>query len=78
VMVNTWGLDILPNIKVPTLIICGDRDSPFFPATDYMAQKIAGAKTVIITNAGHGVNIDQPRLFEATVLSFLDGLRLKT
>lgn len=76
-MINPWGLDILPTIKVPTVIICGDRDTAFIPATDYMAQKISGAKKVIIANAGHGVNIDQPKVFEATVLNFLDGSKLK-
>jgi pimeloyl-ACP methyl ester carboxylesterase len=76
VMVNTWGLDILPHIKVPALVICGDRDTPFLAASDYMAQKIPGAQKVIIPNAGHGVNIDQPKLFEKAVLSFLDGLKL--
>lgn len=76
VMVNMWGLDILPNIKVPALIICGDRDTSLLPAGNYMAQKIPEAKKVIIANAGHGVNIDQPQVFEETVLSFLDDQKL--
>lgn len=76
VMINPWGLDILPNIKVPALIICGDQDKDFIPATEYMAQKIPGAKKVIIANAGHGVNIDQPRVFESIVLEFLASLNL--
>ena len=77
VMVNPWGQEILPNIKVPALIICGDKDVDFLPATDYMAQKINGAQKAIISNAGHGVNIDQPRVFESTVLNFLDSLKLE-
>ncbi len=76
VMINPWGLDILPNIKVPALIICGDRDTDLLPATDYMAQRIPGAKKVIIANANHGINIDQPAVFESTVLDFLDSLKL--
>lgn len=78
VMINPWGVDILPNIKVPALIICGDRDTAFLSATDYMAQKIPKAKKVIINNAGHGVNIDQPQVFESTVLDFLDSLKLES
>jgi pimeloyl-ACP methyl ester carboxylesterase len=74
IMINPWGLDVLLNIRVPTLILCGDKDSDFLTATDYMAQKIPGAKKVIIANAGHGINIDQPQVFESTVLDFLDGL----
>ena len=78
VMINPWGLDILPHIKVPALIICGDGDTTFLPATDYMAQKIPVTKKVIVANAGHGVNIDQPQVFESTVLDFLDSLKLET
>ncbi len=76
VMINPWGLGILPDIKVPALIICGDRDAAFLPATDYMVQKIPRAKKVIVTDAGHGVNIDQPQVFESTVQDFLDSLKL--
>ncbi|MFC1667624.1 alpha/beta fold hydrolase [Candidatus Omnitrophota bacterium] len=76
VMINPWGLDILPNIMVPALVICGDRDAAFLPATDYMVQKIPVARKVIIADAGHGVNIDQPHVFESTVLDFLNDLKL--
>lgn len=77
IMQNTWGLDLLPQMKVPTLVICGDRDTGFLAGTDYMAQKIPGAKKVVIPKAGHGVNIDQPRAFEKAVLDFLEGLKLQ-
>lgn len=77
VMINPWGLDILPTIKVPALIVCGDNDTAFLPATNYMAQKIPGARKAIIADAGHGVNIDQPQVFATTVLDFLDSLKLK-
>jgi len=76
VMINPWGLDILPEIKVPTLIICGDRDEPYMAATDYMAKKIPGAKKVMVADSGHSVNKDQPKVFESTVLDFLDSLKL--
>jgi pimeloyl-ACP methyl ester carboxylesterase len=67
-------IDSLPTIKVPTLIIAGADDTPFLPATDYMALKIPGARKVIIPQAGHAVNIDQPEAFNEAVLSFLGGL----
>jgi pimeloyl-ACP methyl ester carboxylesterase len=76
VMINPWGVDILPDIKVPALILCGDRDTDFLPATDYMVEKIQGAKKAIIADAGHGSNIDQPGAFNTAVLEFLDGLKL--
>jgi pimeloyl-ACP methyl ester carboxylesterase len=40
-------------------------------ATDYMASKIPGAAKVIIPDAGHAANIDQPEAFNRAVLEFL-------
>jgi pimeloyl-ACP methyl ester carboxylesterase len=39
-----------------------------------MAAKIPGAQKAVIPNAGHAVNIDQPKAFIDAVLPFLDGL----
>jgi pimeloyl-ACP methyl ester carboxylesterase len=67
-------INALPDIRVPSLVIVGSEDKPFLAATDYMAAKIPGAKKVVIANAGHAANIDQPAAFNAAVLSFLGGL----
>jgi pimeloyl-ACP methyl ester carboxylesterase len=67
-------IEVLPDIKVPSLIVVGADDAPFLAASDYMAAKIPGAKKVVIASAGHAVNIDQPQAFIAAVLPFLDGL----
>jgi pimeloyl-ACP methyl ester carboxylesterase len=67
-------IELLPNIKVPSLVVVGADDTPFLAASDYMAAKIPGAKKVVVPAAGHAVNIDQPQAFIAAVLPFLDGL----
>jgi pimeloyl-ACP methyl ester carboxylesterase len=67
-------IEILPDIKVPALVVVGADDAPFLAASDYMAAKIPGAKKVVIPSAGHAVNIDQPQAFIDAVLAFLDGL----
>jgi pimeloyl-ACP methyl ester carboxylesterase len=67
-------IELLPDIKVPSLVVVGADDTPFLAASDYMAAKIPGAKKVVIPAAGHAVNIDQPQAFIAAVLPFLDGL----
>jgi pimeloyl-ACP methyl ester carboxylesterase len=67
-------IELLPNIKVPSLIVVGADDTPFLAASDYMAAKIPGAKKVVIPAAGHAVNIDQPQVFIDAVLPFLDSL----
>lgn len=61
----------LPTIAVPALVVVGAEDTPFLVASDYMAGKIPGAKKVVIENAGHAANIDQPEAFNAQVLNFL-------
>jgi pimeloyl-ACP methyl ester carboxylesterase len=67
-------IELLPNIKVPSLVVVGADDAPFLAASDYMAAKIPAAKKVVIPAAGHAVNIDQPQAFIEAVLPFLDGL----
>jgi pimeloyl-ACP methyl ester carboxylesterase len=67
-------IEMLPDIKVPSLVVVGADDAPFLAASDYMAAKIPDAKKVVIPSAGHAVNIDQPQAFIAAVLPFLDGL----
>jgi pimeloyl-ACP methyl ester carboxylesterase len=67
-------IELLPDIKVPSLIVVGADDTPFLAASDYMAGKIPGAKKVVIPSAGHAVNIDQPQAFIDAVLPFLGSL----
>lgn len=71
-------IELLPDIKVPALVVVGADDTPFLAASDYMAAKIPGAAKVVIPAAGHAVNIDQPQAFIDAVLPFLDGLESST
>jgi pimeloyl-ACP methyl ester carboxylesterase len=67
-------IETLPHIRVPALVVVGADDTPFLAASDYMAAKIPGAKKVVIPDAGHAANIDQPQAFIDAVVPFLDGL----
>jgi pimeloyl-ACP methyl ester carboxylesterase len=67
-------IELLPDIKVPSLVVVGADDAPFLAASDYMAAKIPGARKAVIAAAGHAVNIDQPQAFIEAVLPFLAGL----
>jgi 3-oxoadipate enol-lactonase len=62
----------LSRIRVPTLIVVGDQDrlTPPSVARD-MADAIAGSSLVILRNAGHLANIEQPELFNQVLLDFL-------
>ena len=67
-------IDSLPDVRVPTLVIVGDRDGPFIAPCEYMAKKIPGARLEIIKDAGHSSNLDQPEAFNRVLRGFLDGL----
>ena len=67
-------IDSLPDVRVPTLIIVGDRDTPFIAPCEYMAKKISGARLEVIKDAGHASNLDQPLAFNRVLLDFLGSL----
>ena len=70
-------MERLGEVKVPTLIMVGENDTPFLAAADYMPKVISGARRVTIPQAGHAVNLDNVAAFNQAVLSFLDELCLK-
>jgi pimeloyl-ACP methyl ester carboxylesterase len=67
-------IDSLPDVAVPTLVLAGANDGGFLAGTEYMAAKIPGAVKVIVPDAGHAANIDQPDAFNTAVLDFLASL----
>lgn len=67
-------INSLPDIDVPTLVLVGANDEAYLAGTDYMANKIPGARKVVIADAGHSANLDQPEAFNAAVREFLAGL----
>ena len=69
-------IERLPAIDVPSIVIVGEKDTPFLAASDYMAAKIPGAKKAVIPAAGHAANIDTPEAFNAALVGFLDAARL--
>jgi pimeloyl-ACP methyl ester carboxylesterase len=67
-------IDSLPQVRVPTLIVVGDRDTPFIAPSEYMAKKIPGARLEVIEGAGHSSNLDQPAAFNRVLGDFLQSL----
>ena len=64
-------INSLPEIKVPSLVLVGEKDTPFLAAADYMSAKIPNAAKVVIANAGHASNIDQPMAFNDALTKFI-------
>jgi len=72
--VDAKVIDSLPNISVPTLVIIGAGDEYYLQGADYMASRIPGAEHVVVPDAGHGVNVDQPERVNAAFEAFLGKL----
>jgi 3-oxoadipate enol-lactonase len=62
----------LPEIRAPTLVITGERDSTVPSETQKeLTNGIPNAKQVIILGAGHAVIAEQPGIFNRILLDFL-------
>ena len=72
--VDAQVIDSLPGIAVPTLIVIGDGDTPYLTGAQYMGERIPNARHVVVSNAGHGVNIEQPETVNRLLDEFLSGL----
>lgn len=68
----TITCDALRGIKVPTLIIRGERTPRFFTAINAAVSKcIAGSEAVTITKASHAMSFDNPMEFNRAVMGFI-------
>jgi len=67
------AMDGLANIKLPVLIIHGDKDLPFVTtASQYMEKTIAGSKRVLIKDVAHMLNMEKPGEVNKLMMEFLD------
>lgn len=72
VMAQADLTDVLPTVRVPTLLIWGELDqrSPLSVAHEFQRQ-IAGATLTLIPDCGHVSNLEAPDAFNETIRSFL-------
>ncbi|MFG2221648.1 alpha/beta fold hydrolase [Streptomyces sp. NPDC048644] len=62
----------LPGITAPTLVLCGDRDRVTGPdASQILAGALHRSAYVIVKDAGHLANQEQPEAFDAWLLAHL-------
>lgn len=62
----------LARLRVPTLVVYGEHDAACIETSRFMAETIPGARLFMVPGASHFVNLDEPELFNPTVLQFLD------
>ena len=66
------AVERLGEIETPTLLIIGEEDvKAMFPVVEVLEAQVAGARKVVIPNAGHLPNLEQPEPFNRAVLEFL-------
>lgn len=61
-MKNLDFSDKVKNIKCPTLILCGKKDSANIKSAHFLSQNIKGAELKIIEGTGHVVNEENPKI----------------
>lgn len=69
--VSVTAVQRLKQLKVPVLAIIGEHDIPYIHmATDYLVQHVATARKVVLQDAAHLPNMDQPAAFRWLVEEF--------
>lgn len=65
----------LADLDMPTLLIAGERDSKFIQINQEMDTLLPNSTLHIVENAGHTVHLEQPDIFNQTVLDFLQRVK---
>ena len=60
----------LKEIRLPVLAIAGEAD-PAAPGTKYVGENVPGAKLVMLKQAAHIANVEQPEKFNQALRDFL-------
>jgi 3-oxoadipate enol-lactonase len=65
----------LREIRVPTLVVCGDEDT-IIPMADSegLHRGIGGSRFVVLPKAGHLSNLEQPAAYNEALIAFLGSL----
>jgi 3-oxoadipate enol-lactonase len=78
-MANRTSLvERLHEVRVPTLIVCGEHDAPFLEPSRRMHERLPGSELVIIPGAGHVPQIETPAEFNRVLSGFLSKLHQAT
>tara|TARA_R110000868_G_scaffold200163_3_gene447383 strand:- start:225 stop:548 length:324 start_codon:yes stop_codon:yes gene_type:complete len=59
------------DIKIPTLYVMGREDYLFLPTIEKIVANHATSELFVVEKCGHVVNVEQPMVFNTTVISYL-------
>lgn len=63
--------DRLDEIKIPTLLLCGELDQKFCKIAGEMASSIQNTTVEKIVEAGHAIHVEQPHFFGKIIIEFV-------
>ena len=66
------------SLRAPLLVLVGVEDKPFVIASQLMADAIPGAQLVVIPDAGHSPQLENPAAWIAALTGFLSALPATT
>lgn len=67
------AIESIASVKVPVLIIDGDKDLPYITANSaYLEKNIPGAKRVVMKDVAHMMNIERPEELNKLVMDFMN------
>ncbi|WP_208022814.1 alpha/beta fold hydrolase [Flavobacterium jejuense] len=59
-------------LEIPTLYVMGEEDYMFLPAVrEVVKRHVKTAELFVVENCGHVVNVEQPMIFNETVVNYL-------
>jgi pimeloyl-ACP methyl ester carboxylesterase len=65
---------VLEQVSVPTLVVCGDRDTRApLPVAEALHAGIPGSQLVVMEDVGHVSAVEAPEQFNAALRQFLGG-----
>jgi len=64
-------LALLAGVRCPTLVIVGEQDAPFLDASWAMADVVPGAELVVVDDAGHSPQLENPSAWLDVLQRFL-------
>jgi 3-oxoadipate enol-lactonase len=75
--VKPTAIELLENVAVPTLVLVGELDVPcFLEMSAVLADRIPLARSVVISGAGHMINMEAPLVVSGLIVQFIDSLAL--
>jgi pimeloyl-ACP methyl ester carboxylesterase len=61
----------LRHLEVPTLVAIGDEDEPCVDVAVFLKRALPSSGLLVVPQSGHTINLEEPALFNAAVLDFL-------